>query len=804
MTMSTKRTRRLGDSGQGMVFGAISMFMLVFSAALCYNVGQVAGKRVEIQNAADAAVYSAVLVEANVVSNVAWLNDGMAFIYYNAMRYAVDTIVYGTLAEMKEHNIDTPWYVDPTDAVVGVQDAVGQYNQAYQKASTMIPRCERWLGKISRMERALALSAETLTRREAARTAAVNNVEAMAFFPWMRYYPTSGGYLLLDIERLNNGWRVTSNNGYKIEAINLGDWSWRITASDGTQIDVMKQGPGQWQIKSGDTITTLTQHSPDHMSADVNKDNTHIDCRKVPGGWAIDAHSDKSDVQYRPFKDGGYTITSNGQTTTVRHGPNGGMQEWTGSGWKDIPGQKDTVSVGGQQVPVHESNRINLPGGASLDLPGSISIGPMRFDIPNRVYVGNTSVKLGRDTCRITATVGPARFSIHEDASFSVNGLGTRDANGLWRPWMSYSDIYDWHHGGQSRHRLTEEQADREWIYEYHRADSKFLEEDMRRFGHHAICDNDPIARSRNYKYPEWAYSHLLDDDEENGWFDVASGSSRGPREYHQTRKCWNLDDLRSGERPDGADEPNGWIVNDDGDLVPCPCCNPRGLILGGANTDELDHDGDGLSDVRKYEADIIIRRLRRGQTERPFHTVNLGAFPTPLRLSDDFFKYNINVGVWRSKDTPLLGKQSPGIPGYSNPDWGYYAIASGRIGFAEKSEGGGDAAWRFNFQTPDETDWWSTKGWENLYEPVWSARIIATREAVRSIDIDANPGDTGTNYLYRGMEQTIWFDPDPPETLDWYKRPQNHVRGKIGNMRNREGGRFDPRNEDLPGAIDH
>ncbi len=799
---TARRERRCGgEDGQAMVFGAISMFMLFFCAALCNNIADVTSSRVEVQNAADAAAYSSALVEANVVSDVAWLNDGMAYIYYQAMRHAVDVVVYGVLAEMKEHNINTPNYVDPTDEVVGVDTPVEKYNEAYRAASEMIPRCEKWLAKMARIERGIVLSAETLMRREGARTAVTNNIEAMAYFPWTRYYPDPGSYMRLDIERLSNGWRVTSDTGYRIEAINLADWSWRITASDGTQIDVIKEDTGRWRLINGETETLLHQHGPNHVTVEVNKNNTRIDCTKVPGGWRIEATSDSSNVIYEPFRDGGFLITADGQTTGVRRGPNGRMQEWTHSGWRDIPGQRDTVKVGGQEVPVFTRNDIELPGGATLHLPGSLSIGPMRFDIPNRVYVGNTNVTLMQNTCRIEATVGPARFAIHEDASFSVNGLGTRDADGLWRPWYGYSRRWGWHHSGRVRHRLTEEQPDREWVYEYHRADSKFLEENMYRFGHHAIMDNDAFAGgSAEGKYPDWAYCKWADDDDETGWFDPGKGRSRGNQYYHQTRKCWNIADLRSGVRPDGAPEPNGWMVNEDGDTVPCPTCNPLGLLLGGKRTDDLDHDGDGFSDVRKYESSIR-RRMQRGR--RSFQSVNFGAFAKPLRLSDDFFKYNINVGVWRSPDTPLLQKRRRGIPGYTNPGWGYYAVASARIGFLEKSECCG-SQWRLNFDSPYETDQWSLKGWENLYEPTWSARIVSTSKAIRSSDIDANPGDSGANYLFRGLERGQWFDPNPPETVEWYKRPRNDVRGKIANMRNRHGARFNARSEDLPESLEH
>ncbi|NQT18890.1 MAG: Tad domain-containing protein, partial [Planctomycetes bacterium] len=98
--------RRLhrGEEAQGMVFGAISLFMLAACIGLVHNSGVITSRRIETQNAADAAAYSGSLVTANIISDVAWMNDGMAYVYYNMMRYAVDVTIYRTIAEMRDHN----------------------------------------------------------------------------------------------------------------------------------------------------------------------------------------------------------------------------------------------------------------------------------------------------------------------------------------------------------------------------------------------------------------------------------------------------------------------------------------------------------------------------------------------------------------------------------------------------------------------------------------------------------------------------------------------------------------------------
>ncbi len=122
------------ESGQAIVFGALTLFMLVLTVVVVYNVGAVVAERMQMQQAADAAATAGAQIEANAVSSIAWMNDGMAYIYYNVCRYAVDVGIYGTLAELKE--VGPPY---PGDDIVGTTDPIGKYNEAYARAATWIP-----------------------------------------------------------------------------------------------------------------------------------------------------------------------------------------------------------------------------------------------------------------------------------------------------------------------------------------------------------------------------------------------------------------------------------------------------------------------------------------------------------------------------------------------------------------------------------------------------------------------------------------------------------------------------------------
>ena len=82
------RIRKLSNdqSGQAIVFGTLTFFMLVLSVVVIYSVGAVVAKRIQLQQAADAAATAGAQIEANTVSSIAWMNDAMAYIYYNVCR----------------------------------------------------------------------------------------------------------------------------------------------------------------------------------------------------------------------------------------------------------------------------------------------------------------------------------------------------------------------------------------------------------------------------------------------------------------------------------------------------------------------------------------------------------------------------------------------------------------------------------------------------------------------------------------------------------------------------------------------
>ena len=89
------------EGGQGIIFAAATLLLLVGFVALVYNIGRVVERRTKMQLGADSAAYAGATVEGNSLSAIGWINSAMAQIYYNALKYAVDVNVAGVAAELE-------------------------------------------------------------------------------------------------------------------------------------------------------------------------------------------------------------------------------------------------------------------------------------------------------------------------------------------------------------------------------------------------------------------------------------------------------------------------------------------------------------------------------------------------------------------------------------------------------------------------------------------------------------------------------------------------------------------------------
>ena len=99
-----QRMRELaaGDSGVACAFTVTVSLIIFLLGFAIYACGETVRQRIELQNAADAAAYSAALVQADTISRVAVINKAMAWNYVMMTRRQMDHIVDAWLARVLE------------------------------------------------------------------------------------------------------------------------------------------------------------------------------------------------------------------------------------------------------------------------------------------------------------------------------------------------------------------------------------------------------------------------------------------------------------------------------------------------------------------------------------------------------------------------------------------------------------------------------------------------------------------------------------------------------------------------------
>ena len=787
----TRRWLRAGDGerGQALVFGALTLFMLACFVIFIADLSMVTSTRIQMQNAADECAYAGSLYEANVVSSVAYLNEAMAWMYYDALRYAVDTTLTGTLANLSRYGDYHPgpnpgnelvWRDYDEDAPAWSGSPVAVYDVAYQRARENVPEIERTLALFSRWEWGMALSCAELVTMEVNRVALSHGIDAIAMYPKVDFFPGNGVQFDLHILKLMEGgqhvgWRVWSDDPpFYVEARRLGVFHWLITNTnrDTYEIERLSQDPQTYRVDTPAREIKVEQIDPDeHIKLEMkdkeNGEMTYIDARYFENlGWAVSMSNDDQAIDYVPMgRDDGYWIRVTDKTSGevseagIRRDPDTGkVQQWSGSSWQDVPGQRDSVSVGGVDVNVQVDSRIHLGDDSWFNPPNTLHLPEIDYHIPNVFRMGDVWVTLMEETARIDALVRipvpggsrTLRFSVDESSLEELNIYGLMGITYN----VPHSADCKWHasRDGDERDRLcrdcqlleghcdSPESEETEWTYQFRLGKPYFIKEDLRRFAHHAICDRDPFARSHDFQYPEWT-----------DWYDIAAGEPRG-KEYYQTRPQW-------GARPN------------------------------------YDLDGDGeLDAVRVYASDRwgLNRDASRDfdpyyQKTKPWNLADLGQatakFAPPVRLSEDFFFYGLTVGCWN--DTRK--HRTSHLTLFRNPDWGMMTAATARCGFLERDSDNpndGGQHYRFTWPYPEQVERFVNAGYENLYEPVWTAHLWPVPDAIRSEHIRAYvENQTGLSYLVHGLLRTYWYEPRPPDRIGEEPRLRDDVNHFLSKM---------------------
>ena len=93
------------DENGAVLMVTLALFLFMdLSGAGVFAIGNVVKDRVHLQNACDAAAYSAAVVQADTLSRIATINRAMAWTYVSMTRRQMDYIVYKWLEETCRHH----------------------------------------------------------------------------------------------------------------------------------------------------------------------------------------------------------------------------------------------------------------------------------------------------------------------------------------------------------------------------------------------------------------------------------------------------------------------------------------------------------------------------------------------------------------------------------------------------------------------------------------------------------------------------------------------------------------------------
>mgnify|MGYP006283145657 CR=1 FL=1 len=560
------------ENGQALIFSIMAALFLIVPIMMVYNVGHVVKRRIRIQNSADAAALAGAQVEADILSTIAWINNGMSVMYGHATRRIVDVNTYATMAALVEHGefcdepLTTAELNDGTDGNLSPEQIKAKYEEVWENADEWVPKCRDWITVLSKIEHSLALITPDLVEMEVLRTASANAMqkELACGLNFTTYYKkfemdttvSNADLFIRRLEGAEEGWEISCSNGDHIKVLHLSENKWEIqNLANGNWILVERINEDHYRVESFDQDG---HHGPYIFNP---REGTVV--------------TPENEVTITPRDDGGVTITfPDGHSIGIL------IDEETGQVHQDTDGDGDYDEVLGSET----SNGLRVDNVSNIDL-GDAQIESFN---PIRVHFHKMWITMWMNgTVNIGANIAPyvTVSHFHEDDYLQVNSLRTDRADGRWRQYWDSNRI---------RHRMTELDAGSEWDYEYNlRMIGNFLAEDDKgeygngRFGaFHSVYDQTArFSESYNaYSPPQWLRYTREDHDavyaDSQGWFDTRAGSvameevAEGltRQMFHQTRDCWHdTDEEQTGFWiKQVTDEESGSTYVQ---LILCPVC---------------------------------------------------------------------------------------------------------------------------------------------------------------------------------------------------------------------------------------
>ncbi len=400
---------------------------------------------------------------------------------------------------------------------------------------------------------------------------------------------------------------------------------------------------------------------------------------------------------------------------------------------------------------VNVTNQINFPGAtAYIGNPTTVEVGPARIVLNNPP--------------NISTSFGPVQITINGFTASSFNisvgdwSLTPGDSDGLWRKYYDPIKELWW------RHRLVVMGMDANnqpnvWEYDHEVLGTLLRNEPTfyyplqplqgqppNRFLNHVFGDRDAAYTASNP--PPWVWSA----NSATGWFNPAP-SVAAPYDTSTTgAQLSNIGPPPPGIYCQTARGPDGQMIRVTiGDLA---VSGSVAFIV----------DPTLVNPNKQFPTDFC---LTAPMFIAPGASALYAGIPKtlpPLVLAEEYFQAGVNVGVWKSPETPMLFP-APGsalntqnapfifpsstsqIPqaGTLSPTsqwWGSVAVASARVGIKDPSY---DGDFRVNFSSPEEREQWCYFSPANLYLADVNVKLMPTKELtsipeqsqVNSYDLD-------------------------------------------------------------------
>ena len=762
--LSDRLLRGLGrihsdETGQGIILSVISLVILTFFVGTVYRVGYLSSNRIRVQSVADATAFSMAVTQANAISALAWINEGMAATHYHLCRYAVDVIVAAVDLEFVDPGPRSPdRQPDPnTDKTLSVAQAA--YDAAYARALENIPAGKQYIRELAELQQTIIDRIPNNILR-----AAVYK-EAGAAFAMSEGHDGRRGVRLAtlfpDFEEFD-----LNNNNYLEDELNTERFGIEVGV-EGARHPQESDRPAwtQW------FDTGIRGSEPGSTDVFGN-----------PAGEGLSWHGWRYYDAERSFFDGTNSVWNLKRRTFARIGrlyipdyrrdsrstvphlleKDSGAAENTGRGYDvgdtllnvtSVLAFRDQSGANGEPHPDNAANPYMVPF--------FVRFSSLRMEVVD----GNDQIKSN------PATIFEVTAVLESTNQLRISGAVDPDDSSVRTSGLPF-EIWIWTQRNQPCEEEITHPITGQTVTIIHGSCEELGSGTNIEFWWRS---NPSIIHGRFLLYTD------VNDQPQQDFKPIFISNHDPSIAYHQTRgPCWDSREIRQSETPSEVlTGPTGYIYDPTQDqVIACPTCghyefNSDGTLL--SALPGVDRDGDRKTDVRLFawhtfprqdpaspdldENDFMDARVFREFDEfaedvadDALATANESAYgeapsETGKVLTAEFFKWGFNAALWMPKvGRNLILPDDPDNPDQSwEPWWGYFCIASARTAVF-------DGEWVVNFDDAQTRQSWLDSD-SNLYRTDWQARLVQVNSVIK--DFDAQGFSSGLQMVFDKLVQT-------------------------------------------------